>query len=210
MTKKELSRVTDKETREAWGRKWAGVAGSAPCKDAALKSANRNKFHWSAEASALFQDAVTELGGLSLANRKSICDLSDSPARTPSPPNLSSGSKLGPLHHLTYLQVQSRLQKVRQQARAATSQLQTHAVAPAAPAPKKPSTYVAGGWTAEYESSQCAPLWPQSWGPVLADAVGMPVDSPWKAWIRWVSAVTLASSHEGCHREDQGHAGKVL
>jgi hypothetical protein len=93
MTKKELSRVTDKETREAWGLKWAGVAGSAPCKDAALKSANRNEFHWSAEASALFQDAVTELGGLSLANRKSICDLSDSPARTPSPPNLSSGSK---------------------------------------------------------------------------------------------------------------------
>jgi len=62
MTKKELSRVTDKETREAWGRKWAGVAGSAPCKDAALKSANRNEFHWSAEASALFQDAAFAAG----------------------------------------------------------------------------------------------------------------------------------------------------
>jgi hypothetical protein len=93
MSKQDLARVSDKEARQAWGRKWSGVAGSAPCKDAALKSANRNEFHWSAEASALFQDAVTELGGLSLANRKSICDLSDSPARTPSPPNLSSGSK---------------------------------------------------------------------------------------------------------------------
>ena len=122
MPKKELSRVTDKETREAWGLKWAGVAGSAPPKDAALKSANRNEFHWSAEAAAIFQDAVTELGGPASAMPSAIIQI----------------LSLGPLHHLTSPQVTSRLQKVRKQARAATSQLQTHAVAPAAPAPKKP------------------------------------------------------------------------
>ena len=122
MPKKELSRVTDKEAREAWGRKWAGVAGSAPPKDAALKSANRNEFHWSAEAAAIFQDAVTELGGPASAMPSAIIQI----------------LSLGPLHHLTSPQVTSRLQKVRKQARAATSQLQTHAVAPAAPAPKKP------------------------------------------------------------------------
>jgi hypothetical protein len=122
MPKKELSRVTDKEAREAWGRKWAGVAGSAPPKDAALKSANRNEFYWSAEAAAIFQDAVTELGGPASAMPSAIIQI----------------LSLGPLHHLTFPQVTSRLQKVRKQPRAATSQLQTHAVAPAAPAPKKP------------------------------------------------------------------------
>lgn len=84
--------------------------------------ANRNEFHWSAEAAAIFQDAVTELGGPASAMPSAIIQI----------------LSLGPLHHLTSPQVNSRLQKVRKQARAATSQLQTHAVAPAAPAPKKP------------------------------------------------------------------------
>ena len=122
MNKEDLARVTDEEARQAWGREWAGVAGSAPPKDAALKSANRNEFHWSAEAAAIFQDAVTELGGPASAMSSAIIQI----------------LSLGPLHHLTSPQVKSRLQKVRKQARAATSQLQTHAVAPAAPAPKKP------------------------------------------------------------------------
>ena len=122
MNKEDLARVTDKEAHEAWGRKWASVAGSAPPKDAALKSANRNEFHWSAEAAAIFQDAVTELGGPASAIPSAIIQI----------------LSLGPLHHLTSNQVTSRLSKVRKQARAATSQLQTHAVAPAAPAPKKP------------------------------------------------------------------------
>ena len=121
MSKEKLSRVSDKEARLAWSRKWAAVAGSAPTKDPALRSANRGEFHWSAEASSIFQDAVTELGGLTSAVPSAIIQI----------------LSLGPLHHLTSNQVVSHLQVVRQRARAATSQLQTHAVAPAAPAPKK-------------------------------------------------------------------------
>jgi SHAQKYF class myb-like DNA-binding protein len=130
MSKEDLARVSDKEARQAWGRKWSGVGGSAPPKDAARKSANRNEFHWSADAAAFFQDAVTELGGPSSATANAILEI----------------LSLGPLQILSHAQVKSRLQCVRNkmrvesrpQARDATSlPLELHAVEPAAPAPKK-------------------------------------------------------------------------
>ena len=83
---------------------------------AAAIHSRRNEFYWSDAASANFNDAITELGGVFSAKASQILQI----------------LSLGPLHNVSFHQVASRLQKLRQRSRDATSQLlPNHAVAPA-------------------------------------------------------------------------------
>ena len=83
---------------------------------AAAIHSRRNEFYWSDAASANFNDAITELGGVFSAKASQILQI----------------LSLGPLPNVSFNQVHSRLQKLRQRSRDATSQLlPNHAVAPA-------------------------------------------------------------------------------
>ena len=146
ISKEELTRdCTDADAREASGRDLGFTYGSKGGKKGGAKNSSkqqeqrkamndarkkalhnpesaaaihsrRNEFYWSDAASANFNDAITELGGVFSAKASQILQI----------------LSLGPLPNVSFNQVHSRLQKLRQRSRDATSQLlPNHAVAPA-------------------------------------------------------------------------------